>query len=92
VRAFRAFDTFAGAGERAWLLAIVRNVAYTALNACKRSCSGRLNFTRGLFSCGQNLSSDEASVSSNAPTRRSGSRDRPLMNITHFHGHDSGNE
>src|SRR5215472_13178537 len=26
VRAFRAFDTFAGANARAWLLAIVRNV------------------------------------------------------------------
>jgi RNA polymerase sigma-70 factor, ECF subfamily len=37
VRAFRAFDTFAGAGERAWLLAIVRNVAYSALDARKRS-------------------------------------------------------
>ena len=37
VRAFRAFDTFAGAGARAWLLAIVRNVAYSALQARKRS-------------------------------------------------------
>ena len=37
VRAFRAFDTFAGAGVRAWLLAIVRNVAYSALKARKRS-------------------------------------------------------
>jgi RNA polymerase sigma-70 factor, ECF subfamily len=37
VRAFRAFDTFAGAGVRAWLLAIVRNVAYSALDARKRS-------------------------------------------------------
>jgi len=37
VRAFRAFDTFAGAGARAWLLAIVRNVAYSALDARKRS-------------------------------------------------------
>jgi RNA polymerase sigma-70 factor, ECF subfamily len=37
VRAFRAFDTFAGAGVRSWLLAIVRNVAYTALAARKRS-------------------------------------------------------
>src|SRR5262249_37898879 len=36
VRAFRAFDTFVGAGARAWLLAIVRNVAYTALAARKR--------------------------------------------------------
>jgi len=37
VRAFRAFDTFTGAGARAWLLAIVRNVAYSALQARKRS-------------------------------------------------------
>jgi len=37
VRAFRAFDTFAGTGPRAWLLAIVRNVAYSALDARKRS-------------------------------------------------------
>ena len=37
VRAFRAFDTFAGTGVRAWLLAIVRNVAYSALDARKRS-------------------------------------------------------
>jgi RNA polymerase sigma-70 factor (ECF subfamily) len=37
VRAFRAFDTFAGIGVRAWLLAIVRNVAYSALDARKRS-------------------------------------------------------
>jgi RNA polymerase sigma-70 factor, ECF subfamily len=37
VRAFRAFDTFAGAGVRSWLLAIVRNVAYTALAARRRS-------------------------------------------------------
>ena len=37
VRAYRAFDTFAGAGARAWLLAIVRNVAYSALDARKRS-------------------------------------------------------
>src|SRR5262249_7618336 len=37
VRAFRAFDTFSGAGARAWLLAIVRNVAYSALDARKRS-------------------------------------------------------
>jgi RNA polymerase sigma-70 factor (ECF subfamily) len=37
VRAFRAFDTFAGTGVRAWLLAIVRNVAYTTLTAHKRS-------------------------------------------------------
>jgi RNA polymerase sigma-70 factor (ECF subfamily) len=39
VRAFRAFDTFAGANARAWLLAIVRNVAYNALEARKRSRS-----------------------------------------------------
>jgi RNA polymerase sigma-70 factor (ECF subfamily) len=37
VRAFRAFDRFAGAGARAWLLAIVRNVAYSASDARKRS-------------------------------------------------------
>jgi len=37
VRAYRAFDTFAGAGARAWILAIVRNVAYNALKAHKRS-------------------------------------------------------
>src|SRR5262249_60008320 len=37
VRAFRAFDKFAGDGARAWLLAIVRNVAYSALAARKRS-------------------------------------------------------
>jgi len=37
VRAFRAFDTLAGAEARAWLLAIVRNVAYSALDARKRS-------------------------------------------------------
>jgi RNA polymerase sigma-70 factor (ECF subfamily) len=37
VRAFRAFDTFAGTGARAWLLAIVRDVAYGALDARKRS-------------------------------------------------------
>jgi len=37
VRAFRAFDTFAGADARAWLLAIVRNVAYSFLDARKRS-------------------------------------------------------
>jgi RNA polymerase sigma-70 factor (ECF subfamily) len=37
VRAYRAFDTFAGTGARAWILAIVRNVAYTALAARKRS-------------------------------------------------------
>jgi RNA polymerase sigma-70 factor, ECF subfamily len=36
VRAFRAFDRFTGAGPRAWLLAIVRNVAYSALEARKQ--------------------------------------------------------
>jgi len=39
VRAFRAFDTFSGNGARSWLLAIVRNVAYSALDARKRSRS-----------------------------------------------------
>jgi RNA polymerase sigma-70 factor (ECF subfamily) len=37
VRAYRAFDTFSGDEARAWLLAIVRNVAYSALEARKRS-------------------------------------------------------
>jgi len=37
VRAFRAFDTFAGDDLRPWLLAIVRNVAYSAFGARKRS-------------------------------------------------------
>ena len=37
MRAYRAFDTFAGADARAWLLAIVRNVAYSFLDARKRS-------------------------------------------------------
>src|SRR5215813_2568751 len=37
VRAFLAFDTFAGVGARAWLLAIVRNVAHTALATRKRT-------------------------------------------------------
>jgi RNA polymerase sigma-70 factor (ECF subfamily) len=37
VRAFRAFGSFAGDGARSWLLAIVRNVAYSALDARKRS-------------------------------------------------------
>jgi RNA polymerase sigma-70 factor, ECF subfamily len=37
VRAFRAFDTFAGDDSRPWLLAIVRNVAYSAFNARKQS-------------------------------------------------------
>jgi len=39
VRAFRAFDTFSGNGARSWILAIVRNVAYSALDARKRSRS-----------------------------------------------------
>jgi RNA polymerase sigma-70 factor, ECF subfamily len=37
VRAFRAFDKLAGTEARPWLLTIVRNVAYTALAARKRS-------------------------------------------------------
>jgi len=37
IRAFRAFDTFAGNDPRPWLLAIVRNVAYSAFSARKRS-------------------------------------------------------
>jgi RNA polymerase sigma-70 factor (ECF subfamily) len=37
MRAFRAFDTFAGNDPRPWLLAIVRNVAYSAFNARKHS-------------------------------------------------------
>jgi len=37
VRAFRAFDTFAGDDPRPWLLAIVRNVAYSAFNVRKQS-------------------------------------------------------
>jgi RNA polymerase sigma-70 factor, ECF subfamily len=37
IRAFRAFDTFAGDDPRPWLLAIVRNVAYSAFNARKQS-------------------------------------------------------
>ena len=37
IRAFRAFDTFAGNDPRPWLLAIVRNVAYSAFNARKQS-------------------------------------------------------
>jgi RNA polymerase sigma-70 factor, ECF subfamily len=53
VRAFRVFDTFAGAAVRAWLLAIVRNVAYTALATRKRSrkaiaLSEELSFGDGL--------------------------------------------
>ena len=50
VRAFRAFDTFSGAGARAWLLAIVRNVAYSALDARKRS--------RNLITLSEELSAD----------------------------------
>jgi RNA polymerase sigma-70 factor, ECF subfamily len=37
IRAFRAFDTFAGDNPRPWLLAIVRNVAYSAFSARKQS-------------------------------------------------------
>jgi len=37
IRAFRAFDKFAGNDPRPWLLAIVRNVAYSAVDARKRS-------------------------------------------------------
>ena len=37
VRAFRAFGTFAGSDPRPWLLAIVRNVAYSAFEAHKQS-------------------------------------------------------
>jgi RNA polymerase sigma-70 factor (ECF subfamily) len=37
VRAFRAFDSFVGDGARSWLLTIVRNVAYSALDLRKRS-------------------------------------------------------
>jgi RNA polymerase sigma-70 factor, ECF subfamily len=37
IRAFRAFDTFAGNDPRLWLLAIVRNVAYSAFSARKQS-------------------------------------------------------
>jgi RNA polymerase sigma-70 factor (ECF subfamily) len=36
IRAFRAFDAFAGNDPRPWLLGIVRNVAYNAFNARKR--------------------------------------------------------
>jgi RNA polymerase sigma-70 factor (ECF subfamily) len=39
IRAFRAFEAFTGDGARPWLLAIVRNVAYSALDARKRSRS-----------------------------------------------------
>jgi len=37
IRAFRAFDTFVGNDPRPWLLAIVRNVAYSAFTARKQS-------------------------------------------------------
>jgi RNA polymerase sigma-70 factor (ECF subfamily) len=37
IRAFRAFDTFAGDDPRPWLLTIVRNVAYSAFNVRKQS-------------------------------------------------------
>jgi len=37
VRDFLAFDTFASAEARAWLLAIVRNVAHTALANRRRT-------------------------------------------------------
>ena len=37
VRAFRAFKAFSGDGARPWLLAIVRNVAYSALDARRRA-------------------------------------------------------
>src|SRR5215475_6985660 len=37
LRAFRAFGSFAGNDPRPWLLAIVRNVAYSAFSARKRS-------------------------------------------------------
>ena len=37
IRAFRAFDSFRGKDPRPWLLAIVRNVAYSAFNSRKRS-------------------------------------------------------
>jgi RNA polymerase sigma-70 factor (ECF subfamily) len=58
VRAFRAFDTFAGANARAWLLAIVRNVAYNALEARKRSrrlitLSEELSFRDGVDAVSQ---------------------------------------
>jgi len=36
IRAFRAFDAFAGNDPRPWLLTIVRNVAYSAFNARKQ--------------------------------------------------------
>jgi RNA polymerase sigma-70 factor, ECF subfamily len=37
IRAFRAFDGFRGNDPRPWLLAIVRNVAYSTFNTRKRS-------------------------------------------------------
>lgn len=37
VRAFRAFSSFRGAAPKPWLLAIVRNVAYRALQNRKRA-------------------------------------------------------
>jgi len=37
IRAFRAFDTFAGNDPRPWLLTIVRNVAYSAFNKRQQS-------------------------------------------------------
>src|SRR5262245_32043939 len=61
VRAFRAFDTFAGTGPRAWLLAIVRNVAYSALDARKRS--------RNLITLSEELSlGDSVDAVSQAPS------------------------
>jgi RNA polymerase sigma-70 factor (ECF subfamily) len=39
VRAFRAFAAFSGDGARPWLLAIVRNVAYSTLDARRRARS-----------------------------------------------------
>jgi len=57
VRAFRAFDTFAGDEPRAWLLAIVRNVAYTALDARKRWRN------RFIFSEERNLGNNAETVS-----------------------------
>jgi RNA polymerase sigma-70 factor (ECF subfamily) len=67
VRAFRAFDTFAGAGARAWFLAIVRNVAFTALAARKRSrktvtLSEELSFGDGLDAVSQEPSPEAAVI------------------------------
>lgn len=39
LRAFKAFDTFAGEDIRPWLLAIVRNVAYRWLSVRKRTAN-----------------------------------------------------